>query len=961
MAPRGRARGTSVDQKDKHSRTALHVAAYAGHVEVIKALLESGANAKAAAMDSTNALHFAAMKGHSEACRALINAGVSVNSKTRKGMMALHFASQGGHKELAQLLLKRRANAGAANARGQLPFELAKGEELKTLLREAAATAAQHGDGAAEDKAQEEPPAAAPPSPGAAAVPDDDDKAASKGPSLFRKRGRQEKAKEAAEAAPQADADTPDGGLDADPSLGLPMNFGSAQDAGGQAKKRKRPAGSKAGVQMRMDTFYAVLEGPLLPYLDRASRIQLAATSTRCFSAIARSRSALRPLRYMSHDFSYEDVRRIQKDLQSLRVLSRCVRPGEPNCAGTIEFPQFSINAGDVHALLTALAASSPLDLAVLAGTSASDDARIAVLAAFLQRAAAASTNGPLRVHRLTLEDVGHHGIPLDYVKMILGLPGLHKSLRSFHFDTKLATDFIRETYRYRDAPEAAPDGSEDYFLPVGPIDSGSHAPSPPDAAGHKTASDMLLALLRRAEGLTHVRLQAEYMTCEVFPREGEDARRVLDALARHRRPLAELHVKTLSEGMECPEPFTGPAADELVRLVAARPVEALQLVGPDKVDEAARLLAGGSTATAVSLRCGPMLREKLSVLLLRPSTTANAAQSVVWEALMTNDTTTRLDLAMCDLGDAGLLTAFSQGTARVNTTLRDLRLGANHITLAGCAALARGFPALTHLDMEANPIGFRGVAALLNGLPSLKVAAFANMDGTQGGVVELGEAIASNGTVEALKLGACLANNWIGPEGLAGRPFKLMRDGAPTSEWFGTKWFTERIVSTIPNLGGALGRGLGRNTTLERLHLEGLSFGTGSWEALAEGLRGNTTLQRLSLANTGLWKRGTHIAFALSWLGSDTTRNETSAPHEVSLWFCEPDIYQEDQSALSASLRACWEKFVTQAEGHNTPPHKIAKLSILFKYPEEFRSQVPWVVDERPESTSTSSDSGWV
>ena len=124
------AQGSSLSVRDKHSRTPLHLSAWAGHLECCKLLVEHGADKSSAAMDDTTALHFAAQKGHPEVVRFLLNegmglhccgvmyqfvlqvatltatlvtchkpalsAGASVNGKTRKGMTPLMFGAQSG-------------------------------------------------------------------------------------------------------------------------------------------------------------------------------------------------------------------------------------------------------------------------------------------------------------------------------------------------------------------------------------------------------------------------------------------------------------------------------------------------------------------------------------------------------------------------------------------------------------------------------------------------------------------------------------------------------------------------------------------------------------------------------------------------------------------------------------------------------------------------------------------------
>ena len=85
-----------MNARDRHSRTPLHLAAWAGHTEAVTALIAQGAQTGLAAMADQNALHFAAQKGHLEVCRELLNAGMNINAKNRKGMNALHIAAQNG-------------------------------------------------------------------------------------------------------------------------------------------------------------------------------------------------------------------------------------------------------------------------------------------------------------------------------------------------------------------------------------------------------------------------------------------------------------------------------------------------------------------------------------------------------------------------------------------------------------------------------------------------------------------------------------------------------------------------------------------------------------------------------------------------------------------------------------------------------------------------------------------------
>ena len=75
------AQGSSISVRDKHSRTPMHLSAWAGHLECCKLLIEHGADTSSAAMDDTTALHFAAQKGHVEVARFLLNEGISLLSE----------------------------------------------------------------------------------------------------------------------------------------------------------------------------------------------------------------------------------------------------------------------------------------------------------------------------------------------------------------------------------------------------------------------------------------------------------------------------------------------------------------------------------------------------------------------------------------------------------------------------------------------------------------------------------------------------------------------------------------------------------------------------------------------------------------------------------------------------------------------------------------------------------------
>ncbi|KAF5795723.1 putative NAD(+) ADP-ribosyltransferase [Helianthus annuus] len=124
----------SVNSRDKHSRTPLHLAAWAGQTQVVNLLCKNKADIGAAAMDDMGAIHFAAQKGHLEVIRTLISSGVSVKSANRKGMTPLHYAVQGSYTDLIKYLVKKGANINTKNKAGKSSLDLATTEEIRSLL-----------------------------------------------------------------------------------------------------------------------------------------------------------------------------------------------------------------------------------------------------------------------------------------------------------------------------------------------------------------------------------------------------------------------------------------------------------------------------------------------------------------------------------------------------------------------------------------------------------------------------------------------------------------------------------------------------------------------------------------------------------------------------------------------------------------------------------------------------------
>jgi len=67
--------------------------------------------------------------------RLLVQARVSVEERGNRGHTPLHYAAQRGSPKVAQFLLEARASVAVQDIDGQLPVNLATGEEMVALLQ----------------------------------------------------------------------------------------------------------------------------------------------------------------------------------------------------------------------------------------------------------------------------------------------------------------------------------------------------------------------------------------------------------------------------------------------------------------------------------------------------------------------------------------------------------------------------------------------------------------------------------------------------------------------------------------------------------------------------------------------------------------------------------------------------------------------------------------------------------
>lgn len=108
--------------------TALHLAAFFGHREVARLLLNNGADSEAISNNDMEArpLHSAAAAEDTSAAFLLIDHGAEVNSRQHGGWTPLHAAAQNGDIELISALISAGAEVDAVDDQGLTPADLAR-------------------------------------------------------------------------------------------------------------------------------------------------------------------------------------------------------------------------------------------------------------------------------------------------------------------------------------------------------------------------------------------------------------------------------------------------------------------------------------------------------------------------------------------------------------------------------------------------------------------------------------------------------------------------------------------------------------------------------------------------------------------------------------------------------------------------------------------------------------------
>lgn len=107
-------RGAAIDAMNHHREQALMHAAWKGRLQAVQWLLEHGATLNRSGRE-WSALHYAAFNGHEDVARLLIERGADLDALSTNGSTPLMMAAREGHITLARMLVERGANTRIVN------------------------------------------------------------------------------------------------------------------------------------------------------------------------------------------------------------------------------------------------------------------------------------------------------------------------------------------------------------------------------------------------------------------------------------------------------------------------------------------------------------------------------------------------------------------------------------------------------------------------------------------------------------------------------------------------------------------------------------------------------------------------------------------------------------------------------------------------------------------------------
>ena len=119
-----------IDKTVNYGNTALHFAAYNGHLEVAKLLLAKGGSLDLLNNEGKTPLHYAAKYGKSQVAELLLNNKARIDLPDNEGNTPLHFTAEEGNPGVAKVLLEKGALLDSVNNDGKTPLQVIAEKEI---------------------------------------------------------------------------------------------------------------------------------------------------------------------------------------------------------------------------------------------------------------------------------------------------------------------------------------------------------------------------------------------------------------------------------------------------------------------------------------------------------------------------------------------------------------------------------------------------------------------------------------------------------------------------------------------------------------------------------------------------------------------------------------------------------------------------------------------------------------
>ena len=130
-------RGENIEKIGFLNQTPLQWAAWDGHTETVRLLLDRGARIEGDRNGRRwTPLHYAAEKGHTETVRLLLDRGANIDAEDNKGRTPWHVALRHGYTEIVRLMLEKGALLEArTNGGGWTPLQVAVKRGYTEIVR----------------------------------------------------------------------------------------------------------------------------------------------------------------------------------------------------------------------------------------------------------------------------------------------------------------------------------------------------------------------------------------------------------------------------------------------------------------------------------------------------------------------------------------------------------------------------------------------------------------------------------------------------------------------------------------------------------------------------------------------------------------------------------------------------------------------------------------------------------